>query len=105
MAMDGHGRQSVRYVTELQFPPEKYPDPDIRKLNRALKNLCDDVKAATDAPVRHTFCKVSLKHTHTHLPYTSPAHILQSPAAYIEKKHRLPKTLQSGAHSAKSHVQ
>jgi len=56
MAMDGHGRQSVRYVTELQFPPEKYPDPDIRKLNRALKNLCDDVKAATDAPVRlHVF--------------------------------------------------
>jgi hypothetical protein len=87
MAMDDHGRQSVRYVTELQFPPEKHPDPDIRKLNRALKNLCDDVKTATDAPVRHTFCKVPNTHAHTHTSThthichrrVSPAHIPQSP--------------------------
>ena len=48
MGGDEHGRQSVRYVTELQFPKEE--EPDIRKLNRALKNLCDDVKAATEMP-------------------------------------------------------
>jgi hypothetical protein len=43
MPYDQHGRQSVQYITDLQFPQE---EPDVRKLNRALKNLCDDLNAA-----------------------------------------------------------
>lgn len=46
MPYDEHGRQSVQYITELQFPKE---EPDVRKLNRALKSLCDDLGAAAPA--------------------------------------------------------
>lgn len=42
MPYDEHGRQSVQHITELQFPKE---EPDVRKLNRALKTLCDDLGA------------------------------------------------------------
>lgn len=49
MPYDEHGRQSVAYITEMQFPTE--PVADIHKMNRALKDLQNDIVKATPMPV------------------------------------------------------
>ena len=49
MPGDERGRQSVQHITHLQFPRER--EQDIQKLNRALKNLTDDVSAAASMPM------------------------------------------------------
>jgi hypothetical protein len=50
MPLHAYGRAHVRTVSELQFPPGK-EDTDIRDLNRALKELCDDVTERSQVPV------------------------------------------------------